>query len=371
MRLNPIDALLFVFLKLAKALDPRKTGQQYFDPIVIKNILVVSSTAIGDTLLSTPAIRAVRERYPDARIIAHFNADNMELFENNPHIDGIVPYYGGYKRFFKTIARFRKHKFDLALIFHGNEPQATPAAYLSGAPFIFKLPNVSKYGFLLSNNRQTLGWQAFKHGTDQRSAVAELADCKIKDKRMVLPISDSSAAAAQRFLQDNGVSEKDIVIGFQVGASTLSRMWFKDRFIELGKRLVDAAPNLRIVLTGSPRESSYCAEIAQAIGDRAIVSSGQMALRHLPALISGFRALVTGDTGTMHVAVAVGTPVVALFAVADAEKSGPYYDLARHTVIQKQKICDPCASKRCEYQRCMEAITVDEVFEAVKPLLRL
>jgi 3-deoxy-D-manno-octulosonic-acid transferase len=81
MRINPIDGLLFLSMRLLKLIDRRQTDLKYFDPNKVKNILVVSSTAIGDTLLSTPAIRAVRERYPNAKIIAHFNIKNMELFE--------------------------------------------------------------------------------------------------------------------------------------------------------------------------------------------------------------------------------------------------------------------------------------------------
>lgn len=149
MRPNPLDGMLYLAMRLLKAFDRRKTDLEYFDGSKVSSILAVSSTAIGDTLLSTPAIRAVRERYSGARIIAHFNINNMELFENNPHIDGIIPYYGGYRKFFSTVREFRKRRFDLALIFHGNEPQATPMAYLSGARFIIKLPNTSEYKFLL------------------------------------------------------------------------------------------------------------------------------------------------------------------------------------------------------------------------------
>src|SRR5208282_1086652 len=132
MRIHPLDGLLYLSMKVMKSLDKRQTGLEHFNPESVKNILVVSSTAIGDTLLSTPAIRAVRERYPDAAIIAHLNASNAELFKNNPDINGIIPYYGGYKRFFRTILELRRHNFDLALIFHGNGPQAIPMAYLSG-----------------------------------------------------------------------------------------------------------------------------------------------------------------------------------------------------------------------------------------------
>lgn len=369
MKINPIDSLIFLLMKFLKSLDKRKTDIKDLNPDKIKNILVVSSTAIGDTLLSTPAIRAVREQYPHAKIIGHFNAKNMELFENNPHIDGIIPYYGGYKKFFKTVKEFRKHKFDLVLIFHGNEPQATPMAYLSEARFIIKLPNTSEYRFLLSNKNHVLRWEDFSHGVEQRLKVAELAGCKITDKKMVLPELKDGASVTQSFLKEHGIEKLDNIIGFQVGASTVSRMWFPDRFVKLGKKLINSYPKVKIVITGSPQEYNYCKGIADNIGEKAIVSAGKIPLKYIPLLVRRFKALVTGDTGIMHVAIAVGTPVVALFAVADARKSGPYYDMEKHTVIQKERTCKPCASKKCTYQKCMENISVNEVYKAITEIM--
>ncbi|MBI3398977.1 MAG: glycosyltransferase family 9 protein [Deltaproteobacteria bacterium] len=369
MRLNPIDGILYLSMKMAKAFDRRDTDLKYFGPDKVKSILVVSSTAIGDTLLSTPAIKAVRERYPDAKIIAHLNRSNMELFENNPHIDGIIPYYGGYKRFFKTIRDFRKHKFDLALIFHGNEPQATPMAYLSGANFIVKLPNTSEYNFLLSNQGAIIENNGPVHGIEQRLKIAALVGCDSKDKRMVLPIENKDEEAVSDFLKNQGVGDDNILIGFQVGASTVSRVWFADRFIELGRKLVSAYPDLKIIITGSPGEKDYCDEIARGIGGGIIVTAGKLSLKQAPALMKQLKVLVTGDTGVMHIAVAAGTSVVALYAVADYRITGPYYDTEKHQVIQKWKTCDPCISKKCEYQKCMENISVDEVFNAVTDIM--
>src|SRR5208283_4464859 len=196
MRIHPFDGLLFRFTNLLKALDKRPTGLEHFRPAAVKNILVVSSTAIGDTLLSTPAIRAVRKRYPEAAIIAHFNAVNAELFENNPHIDGIIPYYGGYRRFVRTILEFRKHNFDLALIFHGNEPQATPMAYLSGARFIIKVPISREYGFLLSNISNGCDKPRDHHAIDVRMKAAEFTGCSGDNREMVLVADESDRAAA-------------------------------------------------------------------------------------------------------------------------------------------------------------------------------
>ncbi|OGP13533.1 MAG: hypothetical protein A2054_01615 [Deltaproteobacteria bacterium GWA2_55_10] len=370
MRLKAADRFLYRYVLARKSTDRRSNGVGLFRPEEVRNILVVSSTAIGDTLLSTPAIRAVRKAFPKARIVALLNAANMELFSNNPNIAMIVPYHGGYSRFFRTISELKKYELDLAFILHGNEPQATPMCYLSGARFIFKLPNDSEYNFLLSNREPVLGWGDFSHGIEARLATAALAGVAADGPRMELFIEDRDREAAREFLRSEGVSENDILAGFQPGASTLSRQWFPERFIELGKKLTASYPGLKIVLTGSPAERALCERIRAGIGEGVIDSAGRLPLRQVPPLIESLSAFVTGDTGPMHISIAVGTPIVALYAVADHRKTGPLVERDRHVIIQKPRTCDPCVSKRCAYQKCMEAISVDEVFEAVEKVLR-
>lgn len=370
MRKNPLDTCLYLYTKTLKAIDRRVPGVKSFAQGRIKNILVVSSTAIGDTLLSTPAIKAVRKRFPDARIIALFNKDNMALFENNPRINGVVPYYGGYKRFFSTIKELKKYSFDLALVFHGNEPQATAMCYLSNAGFIFKLPNTSSFNFLLSNRSPLIGWDDLGHGIDARLETAALAGCGADDKRMELFIEKSWEQGGERFLKDSGIGPAHTLIGLQPGASTLSRQWFPERFIALGKRLL-AVPLTKLIITGSGSEKKLCSDIAGGIGKDAIVSAGRLSLGETAALIKRLKVFVTGDTGPMHMAIALSTPVVALYAVADPARTGPLYDTEIHRVIKKERTCDPCVGKKCEYQKCMEAFTIDEVFEAVSSALSL
>ncbi len=369
MRLKPIESGLYLYLKALKALDKRKTGLEYLKREEMRNILVVSSTAIGDTLLSTPAIRAVRKGCPKAKVTALFNKDNMELFENNPNIDGVIPYHNGWKRFGATVNELKKYGFDLALIFHGNEPQATPLCYLGGARFIIKLPNNSAFSFLLSNSRPSVDWSSLGHGIEARLKTAALAGCAPQGERMELFIDKEDEFKVEELLASWGVKKGDRLAGLQPGASTLSRQWFPDRFAELGKRLVKKG--LKVVLTGSPAEAGLCEGIAGSIGQGAFVAAGKVRLKSIPPLIKKLGAFVTGDTGPMHIAITVGTPIVALYAVADAKKTGPLYDRERHRVIQKPRTCDPCVSKKCAYQRCMEAITVDEVEKAVGEVLAL
>ncbi|TAN60526.1 glycosyltransferase family 9 protein, partial [bacterium] len=271
----------------------------------------------------------------------------------------------GYKKFISTARALRSYDFDLALIFHGNEPQATPLCYLSGARFIFKLPNSSDWNFLLSNREPITKWNELRHGIEARLKTAALAGCKADGFKMDLFIENSDTGAASDFLKSVGVNSDDFLIGFQPGASTLSRQWFPDRFVSLGKRLIEKYPFVKILLTGSPDEKALCEAIAKRIGPSAVVSAGAVTLNQGAALIKKLKCFITGDTGPMHIAYAVGTPVVALYAVSDPQRTGPLLDAHKHRVIKKPRYCEPCASKKCEYQKCMEAISVDEVLGAV------
>jgi ADP-heptose:LPS heptosyltransferase len=365
MRLHPFDTLLFLTLRLLKTLDRRHTGLEHFDPAKVRRILVVSSTAIGDTLLSTPAIRAVREEYPHARIIAHFNVKNMEIFGNNPHIDGIIPYHGGYRLFFRTILEFRRHRFDLALIFHGNEPQATPMAYLSGAPFIMKIPMAKQYGFLLSNRTNCFSDPWGHHAIEVRLKTAELAGCRSQDERMVLAVDPDDRRWATTFLSDSGIRPGDVLIGFQTGAATPQKTWPGESFIALGKRLLAMDGQIRLILTGSTGERHACERIAREIGERALSVAGIPTLKQLGALVEALTLLVTNDTGTMHMAIALQTPTVSLFCPTSHTGVGPVQDRELHTVVHRDKPCSPCRSKKCDDPFCMGLIPVDDVFEAV------
>lgn len=363
------ENLLYGLLRCLRGFDRREPDTAMLGTPAIKRILAVSSTAIGDTLLSTPGFRSLRLAYPGARICLLVNAAYTKLFTTNPDVDELIPYHGGYRRFFRLALALRRRHFDLAVIFHGNEPQATPLAYLSGAPFRFKLPNDSRFRFLLTNREKVGRWEDLGHGIDQRLAVAALAGGAPTDRHMTLPVRPEDKAAVERLLTEAGVVTGAPLIGFQTGASTVSRRWAPENFAELGRRLLAAYPAARIVLTGSPAERALAEEVAAQIDSpRVWVAAGQVPLELLPAFFSRLGTLVTGDTGPMHLAVAVSTPVVALFAVSDWRRSGPGHDLERHVVIQKWRTCDPCLSKRCPYARplCMANISVDEVEAAVR-----
>ncbi|MEO5357935.1 MAG: glycosyltransferase family 9 protein [Nitrospirae bacterium YQR-1] len=372
MRLNPVDGIVYILMRLVKKFfDGRLSGIEHFDQTLVKRILVVSSTALGDTLLSTPAIAALRKRYPDAKIMALIHRNYMELFTTNPHIDEFLPFHGGYKRFMATVVHLRKFSPDTAFILHGNEPQATPLAYMSGARFIFKIPVPSQYGFLLSNKSNGFDDSPWlHHATAVRLKTASFADCREDDFKMVLPVNPRDSGVVRGRLSDLGFQGRHILIGFQPGAALSYKMWRQENFTALGKKLTELSSDIRIVITGSKGEKKLCAKIAEDIGEKAVALCGELPLKCLGALIKELDVLVTNDTGTMHVAIAVGTKTVSLFCPSNHWGVGRAYDFHLHKIIYKEKPCNPCVTKNCKHPHCMEQIAVVEVFAAVEELLR-
>lgn len=369
-----LEGVLAGIFRVVKACDRRRTDLAAFDPARVRRILVISSTGIGDTLFSTPAIRALREAYPHAYIAGMIRQRHAELFRSNPHLDAVIPYHGKYRRLLRTIAALRRGRFDLVAVVHGNDPDIIPLAYLSGARFVVRIPNEStRFRFLLSNSDLTPANSSIQgqHAVDARLRAARLLGARGEDRRMVLRVDPEAAEAVATYLEARGVGAGDPLVGFQVGASTPSRMWFGDKFAELGRRLLERYPDLRIAITGSPEEREYCRAVARSIGmsHRVLVSAGQLTLPQVAALVDRLSVLVSPDTGTLHMAVALGTPAVALYAMADSRITGPNWADPRYRIIQKWRTCDPCYGKACRFPICMENITVDEVEAAVGELL--
>ena len=377
MRLRLREPLLYRWLRLKRALDKRPRPSSELGTPAIRRILAISCTALGDTLLSTPALAALRQTYPQAQITLLVHPSLLALFTGLDSVDELIPYDGKW-RGFGRVARQLKD-FDLAVILHGNEPQATPLAYLSGARHIFKLPNNNRWNFLLSNREPVVSWDDLGHGIDQRLAVASLAGAREPfSRRMTVPRHAAGESAVQDALAQRDWQSAPLV-AFQPGASTMSRRWPRGRFVAAAAALVAQHPDVRFVVTGSPAEQALCREVAAGIeaavpfagGSRAWASAGDLPLIAIPDLFRRAAVLVSGDTGPMHLAVTVETTVVALFAVSDPARSGPGYDLDRHIVIRKWRTCDPCLSKNCPYAEpvCMDNISVEEVVSAVNSVL--
>ena len=192
---------------------------------------------------------------------------------------------------------------------------------------------------------------------------------------MTLPLSARAQDQVVDFLAAQKVGAGDTVIGLQAGASSAGRMWPVAHFVALARQLLAVHPAMSFVITGAPHERDRCEMIANSIASsiakntnpathgKALVAAGTLPIETLPALVHRCAVLVTGDTGTLHVAVAVGTPTVSLFAVSSPDVSGPAYDLDRHTVIYHPAPAG--VRSKTDNDRWMAQIRSDEVAAAV------
>ncbi len=335
-----------------------------------QTILCMSTTAIGDTLFFTPLYRAIKQKYPKKRIIALLNPKNVTLFQNNPYIDQIYTWQGKWVDFFNTVRKLRKEHIDITLIFHSNEPQATPLAVMSGAKYVISIPN-HKNSLRHFHSNHPMGLSADKHITFDRFKQLKYLGIKANNPRMDLFLEQKWKDEVRTFLHKNSVvSPETIFIGLQLGASGPERMWQIERWVELGKKIIHELPEAVIVLTGAPNEKKLTARVAEALKSKKVIDvAGFFPLGGAAALIASLNVLVTPDTGPLQIATATKTPTVSFFVLANPLKTHPCYDSDIHLCIRKPITCDPCLKKKCKYAKCMLQITADEAFAAICMLL--
>ncbi len=325
----------------------------------IDEIYCFSNTAIGDTLFNTPVFRLLKQNFPNKKIIVVLNPNNYNLFENNSDIDEFILYSGKTKHFFKILQNLKKKKPKLIMLLHSNDPQATSLSVLSGAKYIIKIPNFNNKFNNWHTNQPTKTIEN-KHGIFDRLKQLELLGITSHDCKMHLFLNAEWKEEIDSYFNKNN----SVLVGFQIGASTISRMWFTEKWVELGKKLLKKYSNINIVLTGSPNEKELTLAVEKGINDiRVLNLAGRFGLGSAATLIGRLDLLVTPDTGPLHIATALKTPTIALFVVANHLGSNSCYDKDIHHYIQKEKTCNPCIAKKCKFAKCMLQIEVDTVLE--------
>lgn len=331
-----------------------------------KTVCFFSNTAIGDTLFNTPVFRAFKENFPNVKTIALLNQNNSDLFKDDKNLDEIITYNGKWKYFFKTAKILKSKKIDIVFILHSNEPQATPLVVLSGAKYIFKLHNdKNEFNKFHSNLPKKL--EVKDYVVKYRLKYLEFVGIENQNTRMQLFLDKKDYESVDEILKKD---DKTKYIGFQMGASTVSRQWFLERWVELAK-LILQNDNYKIILTGSNKDKILTNAFMEKIKDknRVLNLAGIFNIRQAAALIDRLDILVTPDTGPLHIAAALKTPTIALFAVADPKASNPDFDKEIHKFVKKDRTCNPCLGKRCKYQKCMLQISAKEIYVVLKDLV--
>lgn len=346
--LDPINQLLIRF-------KPKS------DKTCFKNILVVSNTALGDTILSTPAIKTIKKSFPDVKSIFLVNKKTYPLFKDFEYADEILVYTGSFLNLLSIVYKLRKRKLDTVFLLHSNGPQDIFIALMSGARNILKATknkNHSHHSIFLNKIPDIL-----RHEVDLRLDLVREFGTQNVDGAVQLP--GRYYKQEMNFSRIDGIKK---VVGFQVGAAYCYRMWPIENFLELAKYIVHQGYS--VVITGTKQER-HLGDYLEKRSAGIINMCGQLSIDQLPFLIKKFKVLVSNDTGTLHMAVALNIPTVSLFGASDPSCTGPYQDLTIHKVIHRSSSPSCSIPKERRTNELMKHIEVSEVAMTLEALLKV
>lgn len=337
----------------------------------MKNILVVQTAFLGDVVLVTPLLEALKERFPQARIAVVTTPTGGEILQGNPVISEIIVYdkkvtQRGWLNFLRVVRQIRERQFDLAVLPH-RSMRTSLLAYLAGIPVRLGFEN-SIAKFLLT---QSAAYLKARHEVERNLELAYSLGAQRKQIKPKVYLSQEEDSFAREFLAANGVSD-GFLVGLNPGSVWATKRWLPEGFAQVGDRLTKDY-NTRVIVFGSAKEAEIGQQVIKNMKHTPISAIGQTNLKQLTALIKRCYLFVTNDSGPMHLAMAVATPTVAIFGPTTTDIGfGPYGEKA--IVVERKGLkCRPCGlhgPKKCPqgHFACMKEISPDEVIKAATSL---
>ena len=276
--------------------------------------MIVRTDRIGDVVLTTPAIKALRRRYPRARISILVTPATHDLVKGNPYVDEILKddrrgRHKGLSGFLRLVREIRLKKFDLAIIFH-TKRRYNLACYIAGIPCRLGYKN-NKFGFLLTDPLNDIRPQGTKHEAEYCMDVLKAIGIENGDLDIFVPLQKEAEEWVFNWMQENNLKPDEFIV-IHPGASDPAKCWPTANFASLMDRL---AERLKIVLIGSPQTIPVAVEILRQTQktSRFLDLTGKTTLAQTVSLLRRARLLISNDSGPVHVAAGVGTSVISLF----------------------------------------------------------
>jgi len=327
---------------------------------------------IGDLIMATPVLTDLRKAYPKAHITAMCRTPISDLLREDQDIDELF-YFSKINSFGRRndkrdiVEKLRRGKYDLGILLTSSFSSA----------WWFWLGKVKKRLGYQGNGRGILLTDKVpfpknvheQHLVETYKMLLEPLGIPLSSSKPRIFLTEKELSDAKTLLKQLGISSEQILIGINPGAAYgTAKCWLPERFREVTERLLKL-PNIRIIYFGDQASMPLVKEICQDLPSPVINLAGLTSLRELAALIKLCQVILTNDSGPMHIAAAVGTPLVALFGSTNEIATGPY---KTGTIIHKHVSCSPCYRRVCPIDfRCMKRIETDEVYKEILRILKL
>jgi len=324
-------------------------------------VLFFKPGAIGDLLHTLPALKVLKLKYPAAHVTLVVSPGLESLIQGPPVADRVLV-------FDKTKINKRFRDFlDFGLRLRGERYDVFIDLQPSLRSWIVRKISGAGQVLVYRKRRQDRALGKRIHAADNFLETLEPLGIAGPVEKIELPVDPRACASVDVFLKEHGLdrTRKLIALNCSVGSARPARNWFPERFAMLADRIIEEM-GAGVVFVGGSEDRELVRRVMAGMRESAISAAGELTLAESAALLSRCACLVSSDTGPLHLATAVQTPVIGLFGSTDPGRTGPLGE--GNVVFIKNLPCVPCEEKDCPLgtRACMAAISVDEVFEAVQ-----
>ncbi|MBI5195460.1 MAG: lipopolysaccharide heptosyltransferase II [Nitrospirae bacterium] len=344
------------------------------------NILIIKPSSLGDIIHALPFLKVLKNAFPDAHVEWIISKNNEGILAGNPLIDELIVFDKdswqqniSLKNFSNAIHEInalrktlRSKHFDMAVDLQGLLRSGL-ITFFARARLKIGFENAREGSRFFYNKK--VGVELSIHAVDKNLEVAKAiqkaqnTEHRAQSTEKIefpLYIDNEARERVKKLL--GGIKEKEYIV-IAPSARWQTKMWPAENFGLLISKL--SAP---CIITGSSADINIAEKITAASGGKGINLCGKTGLKELSALISGAKALVSNDSGPMHIGAALGIPIIALFGPTDPEKTGPYgWKGNRNLKVLRASVpCSPCFKKKCKEPLCMSKLSVEMVFEEIR-----
>ena len=333
------------------------------------HILVVKISSLGDVVLATASLRAIRRKFPQAKIYCLVGKESRKILQHCPYLDGLIVYDASFKdrgifKFLKLTSRLRKYRFDKIIDLQNNR-KSHLLSFLSFPRESYGYNN-GKWGFLLTH--------ALKDSKTAMSPVAhqfqvlKLLGISQEDvPALELWPSPKDEQYIAELFESEWLGNARHIVGIHLAAKWKTKNWPMEYMAKLCDLL--SAKNIRVIITGAEKDKPLLSRLLTLTKSKPSILVGKTDIVQLAALLKRCQVFITPDSAPLHVAAAVGTPTIALFGPTDSQRHAPPGD--KIMILEKKPPCAPCYSAHCRVLThvCMKEITPEEVAGVVEDLI--
>jgi heptosyltransferase-2 len=337
----------------------------------LENVLVRGTNWIGDVIMTLPAVAALRETLPHARISVLAKPWVAGIYEICSDVDDVIVYWSsdvhaGVRGKCRLAGELRKERFDAAILLQ-NAIEAAIITWLARIPIRCGY-NADGRGLLLTHSVKRTKEIRKVHQINYYLEMMKSLGARWSGEHINITMGDDYHLAAENILNRQHIKSDEIKIGIAPGAAYgPAKMWFADRFAAVADKLVNDF-SAHVFLFGSRGDQDVAQYVQSHATNTLINLAGQTTLKEVIALIAQCDLFISNDSGLMHLAGALDIPVVAIFGSTNPVTTSPVG--TRSVIVHKEVDCTPCLKKVCPTDfKCMDRITIEDVYNASETLL--